>query len=121
MQPKPTRAVDKSSLNRVIGLGCIWERKDFQPVGGSYILEGMVHFKSLRESIIMLTSWIFQVIFLFFYVGDNSRTNPIEEMGNDENQQAPLKDLLLEQDPRRSKKHLMGWFKRFGMIPHEEF
>jgi hypothetical protein len=65
-------------------------------------------FQVLRESIIMLTSWIFQVIFLFFYVGDNSRTNPIEEMGNDENQQAPLKDLLLEQDPRRSKKHLMG-------------
>jgi hypothetical protein len=38
------------------------KRKDFQPVGGSsYILKGIVHFKSLRESIIMLTSWIFQV------------------------------------------------------------
>ena len=24
--------------------------------------------------------------------------------------------LLLKQDPRRSKKHLMGWFKRFGLI-----
>ena len=49
-----------------------------------------------------------------FDVGDNSRTNPFEEKGNDENQQ-PLRihcmfqlSLLLEQDPRRSKKHLMG-------------
>ena len=24
--------------------------------------------------------------------------------------------LLLEQDPRRSKKYLMSWFKRFGLI-----
>ena len=24
--------------------------------------------------------------------------------------------LLPEQDPRRSKKHLIGWFKRFGLI-----
>ena len=32
-------------------------KKGFQPVGGpSYILEGMVHFKSLRESMIMHTS-----------------------------------------------------------------
>ena len=36
------------------------EKKNFQPIGGpSYILEGMVHFKSLRESMIMHTSWIF--------------------------------------------------------------
>uniref|UniRef100_A0A2N9F0X3 Integrase catalytic domain-containing protein n=1 Tax=Fagus sylvatica TaxID=28930 RepID=A0A2N9F0X3_FAGSY len=62
-------------------------KKGFQPVGGpSYILEGMVHFKSLRESMIMHTSWIF--------LGDDSRSNPFEERGNDENQQAPLKDPL---------------------------
>ena len=30
----------------------------------------------------------------FFDVGDDSRSNPIEERGNDENQQAPLKDPL---------------------------
>jgi len=37
-------------------------KERFQPVSGpSYTLEGMVHFKSLRESMIMLTSWIFQV------------------------------------------------------------
>jgi hypothetical protein len=42
-----------------------------------------------------------------FDVGDDSRMNPFEERGNDENQQASLKDplhvpvdLLLEQDPR---------------------
>jgi hypothetical protein len=29
-----------------------------------------------------------------FDVGDDSRTNPFEERGNDENQQAPLKDSL---------------------------
>ena len=50
-----------------------------------------------------------------FDVGEDSRSNPFEERRNDENQQAPLKDplhvqlgQLLEQDPRRSKKHLMG-------------
>jgi hypothetical protein len=50
-----------------------------------------------------------------FDVGDDSRSNPFEERGNDENQQAPLRihcmfqlGQLLEQDPRRSKKHLMG-------------
>uniref|UniRef100_A0A2N9I515 CCHC-type domain-containing protein n=1 Tax=Fagus sylvatica TaxID=28930 RepID=A0A2N9I515_FAGSY len=34
MRTKPTRDVDRSSLNQVIGFGCICERKDFQPVGG---------------------------------------------------------------------------------------
>jgi hypothetical protein len=29
-----------------------------------------------------------------FDVGDNSRSNPFKERGNDENQQAPLKDPL---------------------------
>jgi hypothetical protein len=40
-----------------------------------------------------------------FDVGDDSRSNPFEDQGNDENQQAPLKDPLhvsvgplLEQD-----------------------
>ena len=62
MRSKPTKAIDKSSLNWVIGFGCIWEKKDFQPVDSpSYILEGMVHFKSLRELMIMHTSWIFQI------------------------------------------------------------
>ena len=49
--------------------------------------------------------------------------NPLEERRDDENQQAPLKDPLhvlvgsiLEQDPRISKKHLMGQFKRFVLI-----
>ena len=49
----------------------------------------------------MHTSWIFQVsitlvlhlMFLIFHVSDNSRTNPFEERGNDENQQA-FKDPL---------------------------
>ena len=27
--------------------------------------------------------------------------------------------LLLDQDPKKSKKHLMGWFKRFGLILNE--
>ena len=62
IQPKPTRAVDKSFLNQVIEFGCICERKDFQPVGGpSYILEGMDHFKSFKKSIIMHINLIFQV------------------------------------------------------------
>ena len=74
---------------------------------------------------IMHTSWIFQVSeynisatfnvsdLSHFDVGDDSRTNPLEERGNDENKQA-FKDplhvlvLLLKQGLRRSKKHLMG-------------
>ena len=49
-----------------------------------------------------------------FDEGDDSGMNPFEERWNDENQQA-FKDPLhipvrpiTEQDPRRSKKHLMG-------------
>ena len=58
---KANKGFDKSSLNQVIGFRCIREKKDFHPVGSpSYILEGMVHFKSLRELMIMHTSWIFQ-------------------------------------------------------------
>ena len=50
MRTKPTRDVDKSSLNQVIGFGCICERKDFQPVGGpSYILEEMDLSKFVRK------------------------------------------------------------------------
>ena len=87
--------------------------------GSSYILEGMVHFKSLRESMIMHTSWIFQVSeynisatfnvsdLSHFDVGDDSRTNPLEERGNDENQQAfkdPLHVLVGPITKARSKK-----------------
>jgi hypothetical protein len=96
MPPKPIRAVDKSSLNWVIRFGCIWEWKDFQPVGRpNYILKGMVHFKSLRGSIITHCSVTFNVSNLSrFDVGDDSRTNLFEERGNVENQQASLKESL---------------------------
>ena len=64
-------------------------------------------------------SAIFNVWSSPFDVGDDSRTNPFKERGNDENQQAlknplhgPIRPIIRE-DPRRSKKHLMGWFKRF--------
>ena len=54
---------------------------------------------------IMHTSWIFLVSITLvlhlmfsdlslFDVGDDSRSNPFEERGNDENQQALLKDPL---------------------------
>ena len=40
-------------------------------------------------------SAIFNVSDLFLFdVGDDSRSNPFKEKGNDENQQAPLKDPL---------------------------
>ena len=49
-----------------------------------------------------------------FDVGDNSRTNPFEDRGMMRiNKHSKIHcmfqlGLLLEQDPRRSKKHLMG-------------
>jgi hypothetical protein len=60
--------VDRSSLNQVIGFGCICERKDFQPVGGpSYILEEMDLSKFLRKLMTMLIKWTFQVSIKFCY------------------------------------------------------
>ena len=70
----------------------------------------------------MHTSWIFQVSItlvlhlMFFYlspfdVGDDSRMNPFEERGNDENYKEfkdPLHVLVRPIAKARSKKHLMG-------------
>ena len=49
IEKKNEQYATKADKGRVIGFRCIWEKKDFQPVNGpSYILERMVHFKSLR-------------------------------------------------------------------------
>ena len=135
MQPKPTWAVDKSSLNRVIGFGCIWERKDFpahrqsklHPKGdGPFQVLARINDNAYKLDLPSKynISATFNVSDLsLFDVANDLRMNPFEERRNDENQQAPLKDQLhvpvrpiLEQDPRISKKHLMGWFKRFVFI-----
>ena len=54
-----------------------------------------------------------------FDVGDDSRMNPFEERGNDENYKEFKDPLHVPVRPiakARSKKHLMGWFKRFWLI-----
>ena len=78
--------IDKSSLNQVIGFGCIWEKKDFQPVGGpSYKLDLPGEYNiSVTFNVSDLSP---------FDVDDDSRTNHFEERGNDDNQQA-FKDPL---------------------------
>jgi hypothetical protein len=38
---------------------------------------------------------VFSSVLFLFDIGDDSMTNPFEERGNDENQQASLKDPLL--------------------------
>ena len=69
--------------------------KDFQLIGGPrYILVGMVHFKFDIPGDYNISA-TFNVSDLSpFDVGDDLRTNPFEGMGNDENQQVPLKDPL---------------------------
>ena len=96
MQPKLTRAVDMSSLNRVIRFGCIWEKKDFQPIGGPFQILERINDNAYKLDLPgeYNISATFNVSDLSpFHVGDDSRKNPFEERGNDENQQA-FKDPL---------------------------
>ena len=104
MRPKPTRAIDKSSLNRVIGFGCMrnerlptckWSKLHPRGYGPFQVLarinDNAYKLDLPGEYNISAT---FNVSDLSpFDVGDNLRMNPFEERGNDENQQA-LKDPL---------------------------
>uniref|UniRef100_A0A2N9IG56 CCHC-type domain-containing protein n=1 Tax=Fagus sylvatica TaxID=28930 RepID=A0A2N9IG56_FAGSY len=94
-------------LTEEIGFGFTCAKKDSQPIERlSCILEEMDLSKFLRKLMTMLIKWTFQVSIKFpatftvsdlspFDVGEDSRSNPFEEKGNDGNQSGPsLKDPL---------------------------
>uniref|UniRef100_A0A2N9J5Z4 CCHC-type domain-containing protein n=1 Tax=Fagus sylvatica TaxID=28930 RepID=A0A2N9J5Z4_FAGSY len=105
--PKPIKGEGVSSLNQEIGFGFTCAKKDSQPIERlSCILEEMDLSKFLRKLMTMLhkvdlpgeykVSATFTVSDLSpFDVGEDSRSNPFEERGNDGNQSGPsLKDPL---------------------------
>ena len=122
MRPKPTRAIDKSSLNRVIGFRCMrnerlptrkWSKLHPRGYGPFQVLvrlnDNAYKLDLLGEYNISAT---FNVSVLSpFDVGDDSRMNPFEERGNDENYKELKDPLHVPVRPiakARSKKHLMG-------------
>jgi len=82
------------SFNPMIRFGCICARRDFKPKGNqSYNHEEMGHFRSLKGLMTYKVdlpgeygvSATFNVSDLtLFDVGDDSRSNPFEERGDDE-------------------------------------
>ena len=104
MRPKPTKAIDKSSVNRVSVFGCMrnerlptrkWSKLHPRGYGPFQVLvrinDNAYKLDLLGEYNISATFNVFDLS--FFDVDDDSRTNPFEERGNDENQQA-FKDPL---------------------------
>ena len=96
MPNKPTKGVNKWSLNLEIGYGCIWGKRDFLLKSRSKILprgDGPFHvLERINDNAYKLdlpgeynVSATFNVSDLSpFDVGDDLRTNPSQEEGNDE-------------------------------------
>jgi len=87
------------SFSVAIGFGCIYARRDFRPIGNqSCNHKEMGHFRSLRGSMTKLIKLICHVSeygvsatfnvsdLTLFDVGDDSRSNPFEKRGDDDDQ-----------------------------------
>ena len=93
MRPKPIKGANMLSLSPAIGFGSICARRDFWPIGNqSYKHEEIGHFTSFRGSYKVdlpgeygVSATIHSDLTLFD-VGDDSRSNPFEERGDDEDQ-----------------------------------